>query len=68
MDPSVSSFLTKLEAKIEASMDAQTKAQQPTSAKIDEVLKWRPDLERRVADLSDAVDALQLVQPAASST
>ncbi|XP_020186159.1 uncharacterized protein [Aegilops tauschii subsp. strangulata] len=65
MDPSVSAFLTKLEAKIEASMDAQTKAQQATSAKIDEVLKWRPDLERRVADLSDAVAALQLAQPAA---
>ncbi|XP_040244116.3 uncharacterized protein [Aegilops tauschii subsp. strangulata] len=65
MDPSVSAFLTKLEAKIEASMDAQTKAQQATSAKIDEVLKWRPDLERRVADLSDAVAALQLAQPTA---
>lgn len=63
MDPGVSAFLTKLEANLEAKMDAQTKAQQTTAAKIDELLAWRPDLERRVADLGDAVAALQLPQP-----
>ena len=59
MDPSVSAFLTRFETKIEAAIDGLTKAQQSTSTKIDDLLAWRPDLERRVADLGDAVTALQ---------
>ena len=64
MDPSVSAFLTRFETKIEAAIDGLTKAQQSTATKIDDLLSWRPDLERRVADLSDAVAVLQEASPA----
>ena len=57
--PGVSAFLSRFETKIEAAIDGLTKAQQTTTTKIDDLLSWRPDLERRVADLSDAVAALQ---------
>ena len=63
MDPAVSAFLTKVEANIEASMDAHTKAQQVTATRIDELLARLPNLEYRVADLGDAVAALQQAQP-----
>ena len=59
MDPSVSAFLTRFETKIEAAIDGLTKVQHTTATKIDDLLSWRPDLERCVADLSDAVAALQ---------
>ena len=62
MDPGVSAFLSRFEAKIEAAIDGLTKAQQSTTTKIDDLLSWRPDLERRVADLGDAVTALQQAQ------
>ena len=63
MDPSVSAFLTRFKTKIEAAIDGLTKAQQTTSTKIDDLLSWRPDLERRVADLSDTLAALQAAPP-----
>lgn len=59
MDPVVKAFLDKLEVSLEVS----TAAQRTTAAKIDELIAWTPDLERRVADLGDAVAALQLAQP-----
>ena len=62
MDPSVSAFLTRFETKIESAIDGLTKAQQSTATKIDDLLSWRLDLERRVADLSDAVALLQQAQ------
>lgn len=59
MDPSVKAFLDRFESQIQASIDANTKAQQHTASKIEDLLAWRPDLERRVADLGDGVAALQ---------
>lgn len=62
MDPSVQAFLDK----IDATLQANTKAQLVTQAKIDDLVAWRPDLERRIADLGEAVTALQLAQPQSS--
>lgn len=59
MDPSIKAFLDKLESTLEAN----TTAQRATAAKIDEIVAWKPDLERRVADLGDAVAAFQLARP-----
>lgn len=59
MDPAIKAFLDKLET----ALDASIAAQRTTATKINELMACRPDLERRVADLGDAVAALQLAQP-----
>nr|XP_020152320.1 uncharacterized protein LOC109737602 [Aegilops tauschii subsp. strangulata] len=56
MDPSIQAFLDRWESLIAAN----TKAQQVTAAKIDDLLTRRPDLERRVTELGEAMTALQL--------
>lgn len=63
MDPAIKAFLDKLDA----ALDANTAATKATNAKINDLISWRPDLERRVADLGDAVAALQQAQPPAST-
>lgn len=56
MDPAIKAFLDTLEASLEAS----TSAQRATAVKIDKLIAWKPDLERRITDLGDAVAALQV--------
>ncbi|KAE8814095.1 putative laccase-11 [Hordeum vulgare] len=55
MDSSFSTFPTQFDTRIEAAVEANTMAQQTTMAKIDDLLAWRPDLERHVIDLGEAV-------------
>lgn len=59
MDPSIQAFLDRLDSTLVADTMAIASIQAST-AKIDDIISWRPDLERRVADLSEAVAALQL--------
>lgn len=59
MYPAIKALLDKLETALDASIAVQC----TTATKIDELVAWRPDLERRLADLGDAVAALQLAQP-----
>nr|XP_040252089.1 uncharacterized protein LOC109754163 [Aegilops tauschii subsp. strangulata] len=63
MDPSIEAFLDRLDNTLKA-QDKVIAEIQASTAKIDELVNWRPDLEKRVADLGDAVAALQLSQPA----
>lgn len=55
MDPVIQAFLDRLDATLTAHMAAI----QASTARIDEIVAWRPDLEHRVADLGGAVAALQ---------
>ncbi|XP_044370802.1 uncharacterized protein [Triticum aestivum] len=55
MDPSVQSFLERLET----TLKEHTAAIHASNSKIDDLVAWRPDLERRVTDLSEAVAVLQ---------
>lgn len=64
MDPAVQTFLEKLETILAANI-AEIQAQ---SAKIDDLVVWRPDLEWRAADLGDVVAELQLAQPPPTSS
>lgn len=57
MDPSIESFLDGLDATLKANSKATAEIQAST-AKIDDLVAWRLDLERRVADLGDVVAAL----------
>lgn len=59
MDPTIQAFLDRLDS----TLAAHTAAIQASTARIDEIVAWRPDLERRIADLGDAVAALQHAQP-----
>lgn len=54
MDPTISTFLTCFESRIEAAIE------QLVAANFDDLLNWRPDLEHRVIDLGETVTALQL--------
>ena len=54
MDPAVQSFLERLDT----TLKEHTAAINASNAKVDDLVAWRPDLERRVADLSDVVPAL----------
>ena len=63
MDPSIEAFLDRLDNTLKAQNKVIAEIQASTS-KIDELVNWRPDLEKRVADLGDAVAVLQLAQPA----
>lgn len=62
MDPAVEAFLERLDSTMKAQSKAIAEIQAST-AKIDALVAWRPDLEKRVADLGDAVAALQLAHP-----
>lgn len=44
-------------------MEANTTALIAVMVPLDDLANWRPDLERRVFDLSDAVSALQQTRP-----
>lgn len=61
MDPSIEAFLTRLDSTLAAHSKGIAEIQAST-AKIDDLVAWRPDLEKRVADLGDAMAALQLAQ------
>ena len=55
MDPAVKAYLDNLTAKMEANTTVTNR--------LDDLENWRPDLERRVSDLSDVVTALQQARP-----
>lgn len=59
MDPSAKAYLDKLTATMEANIAALT----AVTARLNDLIAWRPDLERRVSDLGDAVTALQQARP-----
>lgn len=63
MDPAIKTYHDKLSSM----MEANTAALIAISSKIDDLTSWRPDLEKRVADLSATVTALQKAQPSSSS-
>ena len=59
MHPALKSYLDKLTATMEANIAALT----AVTTRLDDLVAWRPDLERRVSDLGNAVTALQQVRP-----
>ena len=59
MDPSIQSFLERLET----TLKEHTTAIQASNAKVEDIMAWRPDLEWRVVDLTKSVAALQLAPP-----
>ena len=61
MDPTVEAFLERLDNTLKAQNKAIAEIQAST-AKIDDLVHWRPGLEKRVSDLGYAVAALQLAQ------
>ena len=58
MDPAAKAYLDKLTA----TMEANTAALTAVTIRLDDLVAWRPDLERRVSDLGDPVTALQQVR------
>ena len=67
MDPSIQAFLDRLDATLVAH-SASIATIQAQTAKIDDLVAWRPDLEKRVTKLGAAVTALQQERPSSSST
>ncbi|KAE8813932.1 hypothetical protein D1007_08848 [Hordeum vulgare] len=55
MDPAIEAFLERLES----TLVAHTVTLNASKAKVDDLVAWRPDLERCVADLGGTVAALQ---------
>lgn len=55
MEPAIKSYLDSLWN----SLDANTAAMQAQTAKIDDLLAWRPDLEKRVGNLAAISDLQQ---------
>ena len=50
MDPAIEAFLDRLDNTLKAQNKAIAEIQAST-AKIDDLVNWRPDLEKRVSDL-----------------
>lgn len=63
MDPAVKSYLDKLSA----TMEANTTALTVITSRLDDLAAWRPDLEKCVADLGEAVAALQQGRPGSTN-
>ena len=59
MDPSIQSFLERLET----TLKEHTATIQASTAEVDDLVAWHPDLARRVADLTDSVASLQFAPP-----
>ncbi|XP_073357893.1 uncharacterized protein [Aegilops tauschii subsp. strangulata] len=66
MDPSIQAFLDRLDATLVAHSTSIATIQAQTT-KIDDLVAWRPDLEKRIAELGAAVTALQRERPSSTS-
>lgn len=75
MDPALREYLDRMELNANARSDAIVATQQGLSKQIEtqtaqlrDLAEWRPDLETRLANLTDAVADLQRARSAPSAT